>query len=395
MKDDLQIFLNGNEMLQRVLSWTLKRDVFSGCGSFEADLDPTLMFSVTCEPVKFEVHINGEPYMVGWIDSANRSYSKSSGRAFRISGRDTVQLWTDNSVLKIKSYSGTVESVIKSILSDSKSITGKNGNCKGKTYTLPDEFSAYTVTSRAKNNLPTKNVQVLTEANQTVFECISRIVSQHDIIIYSDGSGSIVIDGLIGSAEARATEWAGTVIYASSAVGDNRHQSNVISASYSESAAEFHNVLRVRGHTSSYLESLDEDNYSQRSIVVGSVSDNAEDEYKGLTKIKLLELNYTEEQAWAAKGNATAMVQAARINEFRKAFKFNYTVGGLSEDDGTPYNINQVVSVTDEIFGSGAPTFISYGLTMTGSKSTGMMTEFDLSCPGDAKPFSDEYKVGA
>ena len=319
-----------------------------------------------------------------------RSRASKDGRSYSISGRDRLQLWLDNDIIKTppgdyaynnKSLKYIIDDIIKRTVDQAK-VDG---------VVLPEEIKDWLITDRVlMSNQSIKSVTTTTpQVGESLFSFISRVCSQHGLVIYCGVTGHILISRL---ATFDATDSGGIQIFVNDAPHGNAEAAAITDASgqqtipieessYEESST-YHPLRIVQGQSSDFdwVNNGTADSPDMQWTKKKSLSHRKPDldaTWKGLAKVTGQMYNETTTTAWSTT-QVKEMIRVSRILERRDTFTLRYvthTFGGSSAK--TIYDINRKATVTDRVFGIDKQQFLVSAVEMSWSRD-GTRTSMDL-----------------
>ena len=362
--DRLTLEINGIAF-DEIKDYTLKKDVLLGCGTFEAEINPLRLVSVCHEPLQYIVTVGKKPVQTGWLDTTHRKASKS-GHSFRISGRDVVQLWVDNYILKSKTYSmQPLSSIINDCISNNSSV-----NYGGKTLQLNSAVMPI-ITSAAQQQaapLMSSIYNLTAEPGQTLFDFLGKLCNQLGLVIYATPNGVITIDTLLCENSSR-------LAFQAINKRDNKANNNISEIEYSESAVAYHAYKKIQGQVSAPVtidnasEAL---SFKDRKIDARKKIEYYDPSFKGLMRFRTVTLFESQGLSWVNSGEK--LVRNTNMTESRKLFALNLTFHGHAQSE--PYDVNRDIYIDDDMTGLKG-TWVIYAVEMRGSRTEGFETRLE------------------
>jgi prophage tail gpP-like protein len=383
--DRLRLQINGKDFGE-LKSYSLHKDILQGCGRFQADINPLRMVSVCHEPLFYSVTVGDKLVQRGWIDETQRKVTKDS-HSFTITGRDTVQVWVDNYVLKTRAFSGmSLEDVVKTTISENSSVS-----VGGRTLKLSSAIEP-TITPQAKEQAKSLIASikcVTSHPGQTIWDFLSGICNQLGLVIFADADGNITIDTLLRESD-------GSPKFSAYNLREDKGSNNVKEVEYRENATAYHAYRKIQGQASGLnLDNNDSEQltFSNRKTDSQHRMEHYDSSFLGLMRFRSATLMDTDTAAWSGS-SAEKLTRNLGMTEARDLFRLSLTMRGHAQSD--PYDINQAIWVDDEITGIRGRWMI-YGVEMKGSKSDGSTTTLEChtisttSANEDTLPFQSLY----
>jgi hypothetical protein len=410
--DSITLYLNNTAVM--MTSYRLTFNMFSGAGTFEADIDHTLVIDLSAGPVQFKIVIDETPMMLGYIERVDRSYLKTDIRQ-SISGRDMMQVLIDNYVAEPHEYPGRpvaisplaklfgqntsvlssipLHAIISDVWNSSKQVAGVNvfdDSAKGKirytalnpVFQLPAiNFPVYADNAQNHKLFAMKKVRV--GHGQSLFEFISHMCNGLGLYLYNvPGTNDILIHSIQNSAPIRSynkrCEPVDTVLTIKNKPGDPGN--NVIDGRFNMDISEYYKMLRFIGQCQSE-ETLYETAGRSYLVTEKIEHDDIGGGYTGLNKFKAKIINVLDMNVW--RHEQGRLMANELMEQNKKLYGLEYTVAGHSPDGHTPYFFNVAANVTDDIFRISNKNFLVYGVEYNGSKTAGQTTRLSLYSPSE------------
>jgi len=335
---------------EKLRSYSCKRDIFSGAGTIEMEIEWSVQVNVAVSPITFEFQINGFTMMSGWIDRVSISYSKGS-RVLKLYGRDAMQVLHDNFVLTPKFYqtttaglqttgpdgqfyplnkktvSGVLADVVQDVWEGSKAVFPNHDGIE--LLSLPELKFEWTSTAiDASKKLATVK-KVRSTHGQTLFDFISTLVNPVGIFMYAkpvntDDQQVIVFHkvtgpddelvsyGVDGSPVQDSVLKSGNYFIQNLVPGtepttglpNKSGQNNVISCEFTQDATDYHKWIRLVGQSESEYDQaptvVNGTFQTVRSVLVAEAIESGSPDkgYQGLTKFKVAGVNAVDDNVW-------------------------------------------------------------------------------------------------
>jgi hypothetical protein len=223
--DTFTLLLNNNPV--NVISYTVKYDMFQGAGVLDAEIDPSIVIDLTAGQIQFEVRINDQAMMLGFLEKVNRTHSKGS-KTQSVSGRDMMQVLIDNYIMQPQVYPGkpeaansktdlwgdssqdasiTIHNMILNVWNSSKQLNstasvneqGKAGTPSLISLSLPTiDFPQYADNAVSRKTYPIKKAR--TGHGQTMFEFFSQMLNSLGLYMYNVPGSNVILIHSIQSA---------------------------------------------------------------------------------------------------------------------------------------------------------------------------------------------------
>lgn len=262
--DKIKIFFGENEPWGLNLkSYSIKYNMYEACSSFTAEIMPSDYYIqeydnnnlkdnllMLCGQ-RFEITLNDQSIMVGYIDSLNGLNSKNVF-TLTINGRSMLQVLVDNYIHNGKTYNNkSVINLINAIWADNNTITKIES--KG-----PSNTSSRTLTSIL--SLPNWDIQITSNARQlvnsignldtyqttpgqTLFDAINALLNNCGCYMYNPPGETYTQIDVINYYETSSRTYE---------INLGSSDSNVIEVNYNMSTERLYNFIRLFGEGNSF-----------------------------------------------------------------------------------------------------------------------------------------------
>jgi hypothetical protein len=407
-----------------VASYSVRYDMFNGAGDFEADIDHTLMIDLTKGEVPFEIRINDQSMMIGFLEKVNRQHSKGN-ISQTVSGRDMCQVLIDNYIMQPQVYPGKpqkanslsqlfgdssaqtqidIDTLINNVWQSSQTISSiatagakadSNGYIKGAVVlpeiTLPSvdfcqdkrkphaNYADNAKTSDGKFAHLFQIKKIRTGHGQTLFDFFSHLLNGLGLYIYNiAGTRTIIIHSIQSDTPVKSYDKYCNLVkdkpYNIINSPDNPGN-NVESASFSQDVSDYYTFFRFIGQTE------DEDVFSEDKAPSYFIAERQIPGFKGVTKMRATSLHALNANVWY--NEQVKLINNEFMNQNKKLYGFQYTLAGHSPDRQTPYYFNHVATLTDSYLHISNQPLLVYGVEYKGSKQAGQTTTLSLYSPSE------------
>ena len=408
--DKFELFLQNKPI--DVTSYSVSYDMFTGAGSFEAEVDHTEVIDLTKHGVSFEVCINDQSMMVGFLEKVNRKHSKGS-ISQTISGRDMCQVLIDNYIMQPQVYPGkpiktnsvadlfndssvattvNVDTLIRNVWDSSKSVGAVTaypvsvnktaqtvaGVKLPKPLTLPEvNFPVYAPNATNRKLFVVKKIR--TGHGQSIFEFCSHLLNGLGLYMYNvPGTLDILIHAIQANTPVHSYDKSCKMLPATepgyvikNIPGDG--QNNVIDASFTQDTSNYYTFFRFIGQCESEFEDTDD------SAVSYLLAEKVIPGYSGINKFKATKINVLDANVWNKEQER--LINNEFMDQNKSLYGFKYTLAGHSPDGVNPYFFNHVAVLSDEYLHISNQSLLVYSVEYKGSKSEGQTTTLGLYSP--------------
>ena len=432
MPDVVSLVLNG-KTVRNIVSYSLKYDLFQGAASFEAEIDFDYILPLQAYTINYTWMMNGTPVMVGVLDKVDKTYSKTQ-RTLKISGRDYCGVLIDSYIVKPTHYENkTLDKIISDIVSNnvfvsavrikqntpealqnplvvtvanptqSDSLMFSSDTIAGVTNPTAPINIEYSSAARQQMTKVGPLTQVRTEYGQTLFDALSGICNSVGLYMYNPaGTQTILIHAWNGlDKEPVSYDKAGAISKDTPYSVTNKLRdsggNNVISCQFTEDVSKFYRFIKIVGQTQSEL-SLDPGTglyeSKQNTLVIEKLIGLADNglpslqQFGGPVKFLSKEINSADGKAWT--NTRDELMHSQLMEQNRQLYSLKYTLAGHSAAGTTPYNINHLVTINDDLIPMTNATFLVYGLEFSGDKNRGYQTVMTCCLPDGRNSYIDQ-----